>query len=364
MSGTVVRARDLGVPFDGRTGQRNAITDVPGVEVGCATIVRGDGPLVPHQGPVRTGVTAIHPRGREGVGESVSAGFFSFNGNGELTGSHWIAETGSFATPILITNTHAVGDVHRTVIDWMIEKRPDLGQKWILPVVAETWDGILNDANGRHVLAEHVRIALDTAAADTAMEGAVGGGTGMICYGRKGGNGTSSRIVNYDGRDYTVGVFVQANFGEWSELRIRGRDLAENPPEVDQGSTPAGAGSLIVVIGTDAPLLPGQCAALSRRATLGVARTGTTGSHFSGDLFLAFSTGNTGVLDLPAEPTRMSLEYLPWGHLDPFYAAVVQATEEAIVNALVAGRTMVGRDGNKAPGLNLDRVRELFATES
>ena len=356
------RARQLGVPFDGQPGPRNALTDVPGVEVGCVSITRGDGPLVQGHGPVRTGVTAIHPRGRQGVGDAVAAGVFSLNGNGEMTGSHWIAEVGAFSTPILLTNTHSVGDVHRSVIDWMLRRRPELGQGWLLPVVTETWDGRLNDTNGHHVLPEHVRYALDMATADGIAEGSAGGGTGMICYGRKGGNGTASRLVEHDGSQFTVGLFVQANFGDWNELRIRGVELrGRTKPSVETG--PPGAGSLIVIVGTDAPLLPGQCTALSRRVPLGIARTGTTGSHFSGDLFLTFSTANTDLLDVGSTATSSGLrqvKFLPWSCMDPFYAAVVQATEEAIINALVAGRTMIGRDNYTVPGIDIEELREAF----
>lgn len=371
--GEEVRARDLGVPFEGLTGPRNGITDVPGVEVGFTTVAdKGafsrDAATADAQ-RVRTGVTAIHPRGRQGVGVPVAAGLHSFNGNGELTGSHWINEAGSFTTPVLLTSTHTVGVAHRASIDWLLEQRPALGERWILPVVAETWDGRLNDANGSHLRAEHVFDALNAASANTLAEGPVGGGTGMVCYGRKGGNGTSSRLVQHGLNTYTVGVFVQANFGDAHELRIAGHAL--QPPPVDANdidTAPPGAGSLIVVVATDAPLLPGQCAALARRATLGVGRTGTAGSHFSGDIFLAFSTANPGTFG-SAPPVRgsaaetwpmESAQFVPWGFIDPFYSAVAQATEEAILNVLVAGRDVFGPDGLLCARLDVTEVRAIF----
>jgi L-aminopeptidase/D-esterase-like protein len=303
------------------------------------------------------------------VGEAVAAGLHSFNGNGELTGSHWINEAGSFASPIILTSTHAVGDAHRGVIDWMLREQPGLGQWWLLPVVAETWDGRLNDATARHLRSERVVEALDSASAAPPAEGSVGGGTGMICYGRKGGNGTASRLVAHGRETYTLGVFLQANFGDAHELRVIGRPL--KPPPVDGNAistAPPGAGSLIVVVATDAPLLPGQCAALARRVSLGVARTGTAGSHFSGDIFLAFSTANPGAFGSrpPTSPVNgeagalETVRTVPWWYMDPFYAAVVQATEEAILNALVAGRDVHGPGGLLVAGLDHDEVRSLF----
>ncbi|GHH30273.1 P1 family peptidase [Streptomyces lanatus] len=361
-----LRARDLGIPFDGMPGERNALVDVAGVEIGHTT-------LISEKARARTGATAIHPRGRAGVGEAVAAGVHSFNGNGELTGSHWIREAGSFATPIVLTSTHAVGDAHRGVIDWMLRERPGLGERWLLPVVGETWDGRLNDATVRHLLSDDIIAALDAASADTLAEGPVGGGTGMICYGRKGGNGTASRLVDYEGESYAVGVFLQANFGDAHELRVMGRPLATPPVDGNAISTaPAGAGSLIVVVGTDAPLLPGQCAALARRVSLGVGRTGTAGSHFSGDIFLAFSTANTGAFGSqppasgrPGETATLdTVQTVPWGCMDPFYTAVVQATEEAILNALVAGRDVHGPKGLLVAGVDHDEVRSLFVQKT
>ncbi len=363
------RARALGIPFDGTPGPWNAITDVPGVEVGYATLVRGES--------VRTGVTGIHPRGRAGAGDPVAAGFFSQNGNGEMTGTAWIQESGTFSGPVAITNSHAVGVAHAGIVAWTVEHHPRLADAWLLPVAAETYDGYLNDINGGHVTQQTVIDALDAAAAGPVEEGSVGGGTGMNCYQFKGGSGTASRLVGYGGDQYVVGVFLQANFGSRRELTLAGVPLgrlleAENPME--RAFEPDGAGSVIAVVGTDAPLLPHQCTALARRVTLGLARTGTAGSHFSGDLFLAFSAGNPGAITPGATALRSAgaggpdgqarydqLRLIPWGYLDPFYTAVVQATEEAVANALVANETMTGRGGHRSPALPRDQVAELFA---
>ena len=287
------RARDLGIPFEGEPGVHNAITDVPGVEVGYSTLIRGDGAAA-----VRTGVTALLARGRSGVGVPATAGVFSLNGNGELTGSHWLEESGLLTLPVALTNSHAVGTVHRGIIDWVIEHHPNIAQDWLLPVVAETYDGDLNDVNGLHVTGEYVGQALDTASTGEVQEGNVGGGTGMNCYEFKGGSGTASRVVDYGATRFHVGAFVQANFGSREELVIAGmpvgRMLSEDNPFHRATSRPQGGGSVIAILATDAPLLPHQCKALARRVPLGLARTGTTGSHFSGDIFLAFSTANGG----------------------------------------------------------------------
>jgi len=367
----VTRARDLGIPLEGEPGPGNALTDVPGVEVGHVTLVEGDGPLRVGHGPVRTGVTAVLPLGRGGVGQACAAGWFSLNGNGEMTGTAWIEESGGLALPVLLSNTHAIGACHRGVIDWLVARRPELGHRWHLPVVAETWDGYLNDVNGAHVRPEHAVAAIDAAAGGPVAEGGVGGGTGMTCYGFKGGSGTASRRVAYGSDSYHVGALVQANFGSRAELVVAGVPVggrlgADNPEERDvDWLAPPGSGSVIVLVGTDAPLLPGQCKALARRVPLGLARTGTTGSHFSGDLFLAFSTANPGSLNSEFPTGGASgyqqLRFVPWGQLDVFYAAVVRAVEEAVLNALVAGRTMVGRDGHRAPGLPHERLRALLA---
>jgi len=364
------RARALGIPFDGTPGRWNAITDVPGVQVGYATLVEGEA--------VRTGVTAIHPRGAAGAGDPVIAGFFSQNGNGEMTGVSWIGESGTFSGPVAITNTHAVGVAHAAIIAWTVRHHPRLADAWLMPVAAETWDGYLNDINGQHVTEQVAVRALEAAAGGAVEEGSVGGGTGMNCYGFKGGSGTASRLVDYRGTSFTVGAFVQANFGSREELTLAGRRVGQlvtaASPMADSLAMPPGAGSVIVVVGTDAPLLPQQCQALARRVPLGLARTGTTGSHFSGDLFLAFSTGNPGAItpsvdtlwaaDVPGgagdESGYDQLRFIPWGFLDPFYAAVVQATEEAVANALVANEDMTGRAGRVSVALPREQVAALF----
>jgi L-aminopeptidase/D-esterase-like protein len=366
---TAVRARDLGLRFDGEPGHLNAITDVPGVEVGMRSLVSGDGPLVTGRGPVRTGVTTLLPLGKDRVARSVPAGWYALNGNGEMTGTAWLDETGSLSLPIGLTNTHAVGAVHRGIIEWAVSRDAALADRWLLPVVAETWDGYLNDINGNHVTAEVTKAALDSAECGPVTEGSVGGGTGMTCYGFKGGTGTSSRRVGIGGRDYTVATLMQANFGRRRELVIGGRRigplLADDDLAGESGSpVPAGAGSCITIVATDAPLLPGQCRALARRVPLGLARTGTTGSHFSGDLFLAFSASNVGALDSRTEPDSQpplrSLEFVPWGSLDSLFEAVVQSVEETVVNVLAASTTMVGRDGHRIPGFPVDRLPELL----
>ena len=370
-AGSPPRARALGVPFDGDPGPWNAITDVPGVEVGYETLLDGDGPLVQGRGPVRTGVTAVLPLGRAGLGQSCPAGWYSMNGNGEMTGTAWIDEVGALSLPVGITNTHAVGPVHRGIIDWSIRARPELASRWLLPVVGETWDGYLNDINGDHVTAASVGRALDRAGSGPLAEGSVGGGTGMNCYAFKGGTGTASRQVQIGSRSYTVGTLMQANFGSRNELVIAGQRLGDlladdNPMEDPSWLAPPGAGSCITVVATDAPLLPGQCKALARRVPMGLARTGTTGSHFSGDLFLAFSATNVGALDSsisqgPDPESLPSLEFLPWGLMDALYEAVVQCVEESVVNALVAGTTMVGRDDHRSPGFPSERLVAMFA---
>jgi D-aminopeptidase len=352
------RARSLGIPFAGTPGQWNAITDVPGVEVGYTTLIRGTS--------VRTGVTAIHPRGAGAPGDPVTAGFFSQNGNGEMTGVSWIRESGTFTGPVAITNTHAVGVAHAAIVAWAVRHHPGLVDAWLLPVVAETWDGYLNDINSPNVTEQACLDALQSAASGPVEEGSVGGGTGMNCYQFKGGSGTASRLVSHAGTTFTVGVFVQANFGVRTELTLAGLPLGQLLADDNPMAAPAGAGSVIAVVGTDAPLLPHQTAALARRVTLGLARTGTTGSHFSGDLFLAFSTGNTGAFTpgpavwQGAAEGYDRLRFVPWGFIDPFYAAVVQVTEEAVANALVANEDMTGRDGHRSPALPRDRVAELF----
>jgi D-aminopeptidase len=357
------RARGLGIPFGGAPGSWNAITDVLGVEVGYATLIEGDS--------VRTGVTAIHPSSRDDAGDPCAAGFHCQNGNGEMTGVSWIAESGTLSGPICITNTHAVGMAHAAIVAWTVRHHPEVADAWLLPVVAETWDGYLNDINGGHVTVETAMRALEATASGPIEEGSAGGGTGTNCYEYKGGSGTASRLVDYGGSPYTVGVFVQANFGARAELVIAGvplgAELADDNPMAEVFATPPGAGSVIAVVATDAPLLPHQCSALVRRVTLGLARTGTSGSHFSGDIFLAFSIANPGAFTpgfrtlVPKARGRYDeLRFIPWGFLDPFYEATVQATEEAVINALVANEEMVGIHGRRTPALPRDRVVKLL----
>jgi L-aminopeptidase/D-esterase-like protein len=357
------RARDLGVPFDGTPGPMNAITDVAGVTVGHTTLIAGEGKLVVGQGPVRTGVTAILPRGRESMDDPVFAGWFSQNGNGEMTGTTWVEESGFLDGPVLITNTHSVGVVRDAVIAWRVAHQgPDAsGYWWSLPVVGETWDGWLNDINGFHVRAEHVRHALDSAAGGPVPEGSVGGGTGMICNEFKGGIGTSSRRVSGPGGAYMVGVLVQCNFGLRPNLVIAGvpvgREIPEQPAYSDRGVGEE-TGSIIVVVATDAPLLAHQLKRVARRVSLGLARTGSISGHGSGDIYIAFSTANPGA----ARPDRpVQLTMLPNELMDPLFAATVQATEEAIVNAMVAADTMTGADGHRAIGLPHGKLRAVLA---
>ncbi len=347
------RARDLGVPFGGTPGRLNAITDVAGVEVGQVTLIAGDGALVVGKGPIRTGVTVIHPRGKSK--DPVFGGWFTLNGNGEMTGTTWVEESGFLEGPIAITNTHSVGVVRDTVIGWQAE-RGYLFQPWSLPVVAETYDGFLNDINGFHVKKEHVLEALEKATGGAVAEGAVGGGTGMICYGFKGGIGTASRAVE---GGLTVGALVQANFGGRPELTVAGvpvgMELASVPTPRDEEQA---LGSIIIVIATDAPLLPHQLKRLARRASLGIARTGASSGNGSGDIFVAFSTANPGAASAEG---ASAVSLLPNERLNPIFRATVESVEEAIVNALVAGRTMVGADGHRIEGLPHDELRRLLA---
>lgn len=359
------RARSLGIPFGGTPGPYNAITDVPGLEVGYVTLIEGS--------DVRTGVTAIHPRGAGESSDPVAAGFHCQNGNGEMTGIAWIRESGTFAGPIAITNTHAVGVAHAGIVQWAVKHHPAMAESWLLPVAAETWDGYLNDINGHHVTEALVEEALESARSGPIEEGSVGGGTGMNCYEFKAGSGTASRIVMH-GRDaYTVGVFVQANFGSRRELTIAGipvgRLLVQENPMAENSPMPSGSGSIIAIVATDAPLIPSQCEALARRVTLGLARTGTIGSHFSGDLFLAFSTANARAFTPGVEVLKGTqnspydtLTFIPWGFLNPFFEASVQGTEEAVLNALTANEDMIGRDGHESPALPRERVRALMAS--
>lgn len=365
-----VRARDLGIPFDGTPAKFNAITDVPGVEVGYTTLISGEGRLERGKGPVRTGVTAILPRGRSEMNDSVFAGYFALNGNGEMTGTAWVEESGFLEGAIVLTNTHSVGVARDAVIAWRLAHGgPDAeGFAWSLPVVAETWDGWLNDVDGFHVKPEHVAHAIESAQGGAIEEGSVGGGTGMICYEFKGGTGTASRVVASSGAAvsdhgsaspapaYTIGVLVQANCGRRPQLTIRGLPVGKEIPGsiYKQEET----GSIIIVIATDAPLMPHQLKRLARRAALGLARTGSVSGNGSGDLFIAFSTANPHAAD-PSPPTR-TIQTMPNDLMDPLFTATVEATEEAILNALVDNHDMTGRDGHKVPALPHDRLRAIL----
>ena len=354
-----LRARGLGIPFDGEPGPLNAITDVAGVEVGYRTLISGSGPRVAGQGPVRTGVTAILPRGRAGADQAVFAGMFSLNGNGELTGSHWVAEVGRCEGPITITNTHSVGLVHDATIRWLTS-RFDRAAQWSLPVAGETYDGWLNDINGFHVTNDDVFAALDGAAGGAIEEGSVGGGTGMICYGFKGGSGTASRRVAFADEAWSVGAFVQANFGLREQLVIAGvpvgRALKDWVPDERRGGE---AGSVIAVLATDAPLMPHQLRRLARRISLGIGRAGAISGHGSGDIFLAFSTANAAAL---AETVAVAgAAFIPDRALDPIFAATIQSVDEAVLNALVANETMTGADDHVVHALPHDEVKRLIA---
>jgi D-aminopeptidase len=353
------RARDLGIPFDGTPGPRNAITDVQGVEVGQVTIIQGEGKLVPGKGPVRTGVTAVLPRGKTSA-DPVFAGWYALNGNGEMTGTTWIDEGGFLAGPVLITNTHSVGAVRDAAIEWYGRRFPDQAAdgEFSLPVVAETWDGFLNDIFGFHVRKEHAFQALETAS-DRVEEGNAGGGTGMISYGFKGGIGTSSRRLLEREGGYTIGVLVQSNHGRRNRLTIAGVPVGKEIPDLlpKPGTHADGEGSIIVVVATDAPLLPTQLRRLARRAALGIGRVGGAGENTSGDILLAFSTANPGA----ARPEGLvALTMLPNDRMDPLLAATVDATEEAIVNAMIAAETMTGADGNTVYALPQDRLLDML----
>ncbi len=361
------RARDLGVPFDGTPGPLNAITDVDGVTVGHSTIIRGQGKLVVGQGPVRTGVTAVFPRGATN-GDPVFGGWFTLNGNGEMTGTTWLEESGFLAGPVMITNTHSVGIVRDAVIEWLVRKGFEFD--WSLPIVAETWDGALNDINGFHVTKQHAFAALDSARGGPVAEGNVGGGTGMICNQFKGGIGTSSRRLPAPLGGYTVGVLVQCNYGSRARLSIAGVPVGQEIPDLlpCRDSIPgvavagrrcadADKGSIIIVIATDAPLLPHQLKRIAKRASLGVGRLGGLGGNPSGDIFVAFSTANPGA----AKPdANVSVTMVPNERITPLFEATVQATEEAIVNAMVAAETMTGVNGMRVYALPQERLRDAL----
>ena len=351
------RARDLGVPFDGTPGPGNAITDVPGVAVGQVTLVSGEGKLVVGKGPVRTGVTAILPRGRGSLDDPVFAGWFAQNGAGEMTGTTWVEESGFLEGPVMITNTHSVGAVHEGTIAWRVAQAgPDpTGYWWSNPVVAETWDGELNDINGFHVRPAHAGEALSSAKAGPVAEGNVGGGTGMVCFGFKGGIGTASRVLPPQAGGYTVGALVQCNCGRKTDLRVAGvpvgRELA------GKGAREEDSGSIIIVVATDAPLLPHQLKRVARRVSMGLARDGSIASNGSGDIFIAFSTANPGA----AKPTGVNaISDLPNDRMDPIFSATVQAVEEAIVNAMVGAETMKGANDVVVRALPHDELRRIL----
>jgi D-aminopeptidase len=350
------RARDLGVSFDGNPGPLNAITDVKGVEVGHTTLISGDGPLKVGVGPVRTGVTAILPRGKNSK-DSVFAGWFTLNGNGEMTGTTWLEESGFLDGPVMITNTHSVGVVRDATIAWKVKQgKPDQeGYWWSLPVVAETYDGYLNDINGFHVKPEDAIHALDTAHTGPVEEGNVGGGTGMVCNEFKGGIGSSSRVLDAKVGGYTVGVLVQCNYGQRDQLRISGVPVGKEIS--DHTIRDEDVGSIIVVVATDAPLLPNQLKRLAKRVSLGLARDGSYSGGGSGDIFIAFSTANPGAGE---NKGVRQLNMLPNDDLDPLFLATVQATEEAVVNAMIAAETMTGINGHTVIALPHDRLREVL----
>ena len=357
------RARDLGVPFDGTPGPLNAITDVAGVTVGHTTLISGEGKLQIGKGPVRTGVTAVLPRGQASMGNPVFAGWFTENGNGEMTGTTWVEESGFLEGPVMITNTHSVGVVRDSIIQWRVAHgQPDpAGYWWSLPVVAETWDGWLNDINGFHVKSADAFQAIDSASSGPVTEGNVGGGTGMVCNEFKGGIGTSSRKVDAKFGGYTVGVLVQCNYGSRANLRIAGVPVGKEIPEdrayASSTFDELDRGSIIVVVATDAPLLAHQLKRLARRVTLGLGRDGSISGNGSGDIFIAFSTANP---DAAFADHVVDLKMLPNEKIEPLFAATVQATEEAVINAMVAAETLTGIENHKVSALPNDCLRAIL----
>ncbi len=354
------RARGAGVPFVGQPGPANAITDVPGVEVGYRTLIRGHGPLVVGEGPVRTGVTAIFPHGRERANAAAYAGYFSMSGNGEMSGMALVEERGRFDGPITITNTHSCGLARDVTARWLFENlKPGdkADQPFWMPVAAETYDGSLNDINGHHVKPEDVIAAFDDARSGPIEEGSVGGGTGMRCFEFKGGSGTASRQVEYAGETFTVGAFVQSNFGRRHLLKIAGVPVGLELPLVDD-TPPPEYGSIIGVVATDAPMMPHQLRRVARRAAYGISACGGIASNESGDLFLAFSTANGEAVE--AHAGFLTARYLGEEGMSRFYEATIQAVEEAILNSLFANETMTGRDGFTARALPIPEVREIL----
>ena len=362
-AGTKPRARDLGFYFDGSPGSLNAITDVSGVQVGHTTLIEGEGKLVQGKGPIRTGVTAILPRGDRSLDDPCFAGWSSLNGNGEMTGTTWVEESGFAEGPIMITNTHSVGIVRDAVISWRASQgsADASGYWWSLPIVAETWDGFLNDINGFHVKEKHAHEAIRNAKSGPVEEGCVGGGTGMVCHSFKGGIGTASRVVTIKNQDYTLGVLVQANYGDRKNLTIAGvpvgKEITDLMPRDSYEKNHEGDGSIIVVIATDAPLLAHQMKRLARRVPMGVGKVGGYGHDGSGDIFIAFSTANSNVA---FSDGAVNVEMLPNGLISPLFEATVQAVEEAIVNTLVAAETMEGINNNKVWALPHGRLIQIM----
>lgn len=357
------RARYLGVPFEGTPGPLNAITDVLGVTVGHTTLISGEGKLQVGKGPIRTGVTAVLPRGKDTMSNPVFAGWWSLNGNGEMTGTTWVEESGFLEGPVMITNTHSVGVVRDAVIQWRVNHgQPDpTGYWWSLPVVAETWDGWLNDINGFHVKPEDAFHAIDSAHSGPVEEGNVGGGTGMICNEFKGGIGTSSRKFDIKGVSYTVGVLVQCNYGVRPNLRIAGIPVGKEIPEEAAYSSASFSeldrGSIIVVVATDVPLVSHQLKRLARRVSLGLGRNGSISGNGSGDIFIAFSTANPGAA---AADHVVDLKMLPNDLIEHVFASTVQATEEAVINAMVAAETMTGIENHRVIALPHDKLRDVL----
>lgn len=363
------RGRDLGIPFEGTTGPLNAITDVGGVEVGHRTLVAGSGKLVVGKGPVRTGVTAVFPRGKDSD-DPVFAGWFTMNGNGEMTGTTWVEESGFLWGPVMITNTHSVGVVRDAVIEWVVRRGRMQSDEWSLPVVAETWDGGLNDINGFHVTKQDAWAAMDSARGGPVVEGGVGGGTGMVCNQFKGGIGTASRRLDPQDGGYTVGVLVQCNYGRRRALRIAGAPVGQEISDLvpcrapcsgarsgGGAAIPPDVGSIIIVVATDAPLLPHQLKRVARRAALGVGRLGGVASNSSGDIFIAFSTANPHA---SRDSGLAQVSMVANDRITPLFEATVQATEEAIVNAMLAAQTMTGADDLTVFALPHDRLRDVL----
>jgi L-aminopeptidase/D-esterase-like protein len=352
------RARDLGIPFDGTPGPNNAITDVAGVEVGFTTLISGEGKLIPGKGPVRTGVTAILPRGKNSDDQCFAA-WFTLNGNGEMTGTTWIQESGFLEGPVMITNTTSVGTVRDAVLAWEMKRHGSSYQPWLLPVVAETWDGGLSDIRGFHVKPEHVFQALDGARSGAVAEGNVGGGTGMVTHSFKAGTGTASRTLDARSGGYTVGVLVQANYGSRRSLRIAGVPVGQEITDLmpERGKPDDGSGSIIVVAATDAPLLPHQLKRMATRIALGIGAVGGRGENSSGDIFIAFSTANAGAA---RDSGIVTVQMVPNDRINPLFHATAQATEEAIVNALVAAETMVGANGTTIHAIPHERLKEVL----